>query len=162
MDNQETKPSKAVVADSVGFDISALDTKTASNEGAEFELKHPVGNKPLGVFWSVLGTDSDVFQGIVKDRSDEDSRRAAMAARAGDELPVRTSDQIEARNVELLAAVSTGWRTQVGDKSEPVLILAGQRLEFNVPNVTKVLREFPQIRKQVDKAVGDLSLFIKA
>jgi len=167
METLENKPTtgKALV-EAEGFDIGVFDTKTACNDGAEFELKHPVTGAKTGVFWSVLGTDSDVFQSIVKDRSDEDSRKAAMAARSGEELPTRTADQIEARNVELLAAVSTGWRTVIGKgdeaKSEPVLIFKGERLSFTVPNVTRVLREMAQIRKQVDKAVGDLSLFIKA
>lgn len=159
MDNQPTKTTTVDL--SKAFDLDALDTVTASNAGAEFEIMNPATKAKTGIFWTVLGMDSEVFQGIVKDRSDDDNRAAAMAARAGEELPVRTADQISARNVELLTACSTGWRTVVDGVSHPFIVLKGERLEFTVANVSRVLRDFPQIRKQVDSAVGNLSLFIK-
>lgn len=137
---------------SIAGDLSALDTISACNKPFEFELVHPVSRIGLGVFWSVLGKDSDVYRGRIRAMADENLRRA----NAG--MPGETSlSKLERKNIDTLVAATTGWR---GPKGEGVVTLNGKDLKFTPENVRTVLTDLPAVRDQVQEAVNNLGNFI--
>jgi hypothetical protein len=150
------------------FDLDTLDTRAGSDAGAEIELVHPTNGKPLGIFISVVGKHSQVFRDIVADRADERIKREADNARAGKDPEPPTAAAVEARAIEMLTACTTGWRSETKNdkgeviKNEPVIKLKGELMPFNVANAQNVYRTFIWAREQVDAAIGNLGLFIKA
>lgn len=136
-------------------DLSALDTITACNKAKEIELVHPTTRVGLGIFWSVMGKDSDVYRERVRAMADENLRRANA------DLPPldNTLSKLEAKNIATLVAVTTGWRS----KAKPgVVTLKGEELSFTADNVRRVLTELPAAREQVQAAVNDLGNFMDA
>ena len=159
-----TKPN--VEANSV--DLADFDTGAASDAGTEIELQHPTTKKGLGVFFSVLGKDSQVFRDHVKERANARIRREALASRRGKPLDPPTADEADANAVELLTLCTTSWRSETkNDKGEvvsqePTITLRGEKLAFNVANVQRVYTEQLWIRRQIDEAIGDMENFIKS
>lgn len=139
-------------------DLEELNTTSHGEAGAEFELLHPVTKLPLGIFIGVLGKHSQTFMDIVKDRSDKRLATQAAATRMGIDINPDSSDTILTRAIELLVACSTSWRT--GDKA--AIKIDGEELPFNVANATKVYNKLVWMREQVDNAIGNHALFIKA
>lgn len=143
----ELSTSAAVIAAPVA-DLSALDTVSACNVPKEIELVHPVSRVGLGIFWSLVGKDSDAYRSRIRALADENLRRA----NAG--LPGDTSlSKLEAKNIESLIAASTGWR---GPKGPGVVTLNGKDLTFSAENVRHVLTTLPAAREQVQAGVNDL------
>lgn len=144
---EETKQTTAPVAD-----LSALDTIAACNVPKEIELVHPVSRMGLGIFWSVVGKDSDIYRGRIRAMADENLRRA----NAG--MPGDTSlSKLEAKNIDSLVAATAGWR---GPKGPGIVSLNGKDLSFNADNVRDVLTKLPAAREQVQAAVNDLGNFM--
>lgn len=138
------------------IDLASLSAREACDKAFEFELRHPVSNKPIGVFISVLGTESETFQAHARRKANERLRRQFAVQRKGAE-EVPTVEQAEKESIELLVACTTGWRT--GD--EPTVMHGGKALEFNEDNARFLYAE-RWIRAQVDEAVGDLGNFMAA
>lgn len=138
------------------IDLASIDTVAACNQGVEVELRHPATNELLGIFWTVLGRDSDTYNDYIRDKVNTMLRKKALAEKRGKDLEIRTLEDAEAENIETLIVCSTGWRT--GDK--PVICFGGQELDFNVANAKKILTERAWIRKQLDEAIGDLTNFM--
>ncbi len=142
-------------------DLSSLDTVSACDAGTEIELRHPVTNQGLGVFITVVGRDSVIFREYLRERVNDDLRRASLAKRRGKDEEIPTVEQGEQRGIELLTVCTLAWRW--GDspvfpfqkKGFPI-----EELAFNVPNVKRVYTELPAARKQVDEAIGDLANFM--
>lgn len=154
---------------SKAIDLNDLNTSAASDQGAEFELLHPVTQKPLGIFITVLGKHSEVFRNHIKDNINDRLRKAAMSERTGKRQPVATAEQTEREAVELMVLCTLGWRYEEGGKpNEPgpgsinTLTHKGEELTFSVTNATTLYSELIWMREQVDAAIGDLELFIKA
>lgn len=130
-------------------DLSALDTISACNKPFEFELVHPVNRTGLGIFWSVVGKDSDVYRARIRGLADENLRRSNAGLPPMD----NTLSKLEAKNVDTLAAASTGWRSE----GKPgVVVWKGEELSFTPENVKRVLTELPAAREQVQEKVNDL------
>lgn len=148
-------------------DIGDLDSIDAMNKGVEIELVHPTTGAKLGIFVTVLGQDSDVFRDAIREKEDEGRRRAAMASRTGQDVPVITSEQLEAQATDMLCLCTVGWRSETYDEKgeviadKPVIVFKGEELAFNVPNGRILYSRLLWMRKQVDKAIGTLALFIK-
>lgn len=134
-------------------DLSALDTVAACNKPVEIELKHPVTQIGIGIFWSVVGKDSDIYRSRIRAMVDEGLRRDAAGL-----PPLNNSlSKIETKNIDTLVAASTGWR---GPKGDGVVTLNGDDLTFGAENVRKVLTSLPAAREQVQAAVNDLGNFM--
>lgn len=140
------------------FDLGSIDTVAACNKGAEIELRHPATNEPLGIFWTVLGTDSDAFREYTKESLNDRIRKEALAKKRGRDVEVRTIEDSEQDTINLLTVCSTGWRSI----DKPTIAFKGEELQFNVANVKRVLTELPWIRRQIDEAIGDLENFMKS
>ena len=137
------KPGKTV-------DLSAINLTAAADKGAEFELVHPVTSEPLGVFITVLGKDSDVFQSNIKNRVNEKMRKEAVLSKVSRNTGIRTVEQGEAENVELMALCTIGWKNVTWE---------GVELPFSFTNAQMLYRERSWILEQVDTAVGNIELF---
>lgn len=140
------------------FDLGNIDTVSACNAGFEVELRHPATNAPLGVFWTVLGSDSDVFRDYIKESANERLRKEAMSRKKGRDVEIKTIQDIEQETINMLTVCSAGWRT--GDSQ--TITFKGESLPFNVPNVKKVLTAMPWVRTQLDEAMSDLANFMKS
>lgn len=141
----------------MNIDLASIDTVAACNAGADVELLHPVTREPLGIFWRVLGRDSDVFKAHVNKNVNAKMRRAMLAKKRGRDAEPTTAEEAEADAIELLVACSAGWRT--GDM--PTIEFKGSPLAFDENNARRVLTALPWIRSQVDEAVGDLENFMR-
>ena len=139
------------------FDLASIDTVAACNGGFEVELKHPVTQAPLGIFWKVVGSESDAFKEHIKENINARIRQEASAKKRGKELPVRTIEEIESDGIDLLLVCSLGWRST----DSATIPFEGQQLEFNIPNARKVLTRLPWVKAQIDEAIGDLENFMK-
>lgn len=140
-----------------GLDLAALSTQAACEKGFELELKHPVTKAPLGVFITVLGKDSHTFRNFTRERGNAMIRKQVELQRRGKQVEPPTLEQAEKDSIDLLVAVTTGWRT--GD--EPTVTHDGRALPFNADNVRFLYKE-SWIRDQVDEAVGDLENFMSS
>ncbi len=134
------------------MDLATLDTKAACNKGVEFELENPVTGRPIGAFITVLGKDSDVYRGYIRDMMDEYSRKEAINnKKRGGTTTVKQARELEAESIELLSVCTTGWRN---------IQLNGEDLPFNMKNCVMLYTEYPAIRTQVDAAIEDMGLFL--
>jgi hypothetical protein len=141
-------------------DFDALDTGAACEKSYEFELVHPTNDKPLGVFISTLGPESQAFKNRVRKEVNRDRKRQFEATRKNKPIEPQTLEEDEEFGVSLLAEQITGWRTVKDNKSEPVIYWKGEKLEFNKDNVLKWLMHFPWARKQISEESSKLENFL--
>ena len=132
------------------FDLAQIDTIAACNKPFEMELKHPVTRVGLGVFFSFVGRDSDVYRNRIRALADSRLR----GAKDDDSL-----DKIEAKNIDAIVAANTGWRSDAG---EGVIVLAGEKLDFTPANQRTVFTKILPAREQAQEAINDLSNFLPA
>lgn len=133
------------------FDLSALDTIKACNAGAEIELLHPVTKRPLGMFISIVGKDSDAFQAYIADKTDADRAKDFQARRKNQVAEPKYFAEQKAENIQLLVNCTTGFRN----------VSFNGPLSFNEANATKLYIGLPWVSEQVDKAIVDYENFIK-
>ena len=129
------------------LDLSSLDPRDAANEGFEFELTHPVSKAPLGQFITVLGSDSDTYADILHERFNTAIRQRA----SGGDIKPKTSEQIDAEELELLVACTKGFRN---------INWHGEDLNFTHQNAI-TLYKIGWVKQQVNAAIVDISNFIK-
>lgn len=132
------------------FDI---DTVAACDAGAEIELLHPVTNEPTGMFVSVVGRDSTVFQGLIAKAADAERRRVFAAQKRGKVAEPKPYADSQREAVEMLAAATKGWRN---------VVLDGAELEFSEANAIKFYSKRPAFKTQIDEAIANLENFIKS
>jgi len=138
------------------FDLSKLNTVAACNKGVEYELRAPGTEERTGIFFNILGRDSDAFQEHVRNSIDTRLRREAMAKKRGLSDDIHSVATGEKEGIGLLVACTIGWRS--GD--EPFLFLGSEKLAFNAANANKIYTEYPWIRRQIDATIGDIELFL--
>lgn len=139
------------------FDLASLDTAAACDKGAEIEFLHPATGAPLGIFVTVLGTDSQAYRDFVRRTTNENIVNSAQARKRGKDPEVPTVEKAEQRGLDLLIACTTSWRT--GDK--PIVCLDGTELPFTPENARTVYKRFSWMQTQADEAIGDLKNFMK-
>lgn len=133
------------------FDLDSFDTATASEQGQEFEIQHPI-NGPTGLFVRAKGTHSEQVKNKLKRINNR-----AKAARAG---TVRKDDEDE--GARFLAAITLGWRSaDKQGKSRPV-VLGGQEYPFSEENAFQAYKKFPIFAEQVSSFVFNFANFLKS
>ncbi len=142
------------------FDFATLDLTKACDNPYEFELEHPATGEGIGVFVSVVGAESATFQAFVRAEGNKARKRRMEAERRGKDEPL-TIEEEEAALISAVAACITGWRTEVGGKSEPIIVWGERKLEFTPDNARDVLSKFRWMVPQINKATGDLTHFLK-
>jgi hypothetical protein len=141
-------------------DFDALDTGAACEKSYEFELLHPTTEKPLGVFVSVLGPESNAFKTRVRREVNRDRKRQFEGIRKNKPVEPQMIEDDEEFGVSLLAEIVTGWRTEKDGKNEPVIYWKGEKLEFNKENLLRWLMHFPWARKQISDESSKLENFL--
>jgi hypothetical protein len=135
------------------FDLGAsMDTVAYCNVGAVIDILDVNQNK-TGIQVTVLGKHSDVFREAMRENVDAANRRAMLARQKGKPIPVQSQAEQEAEGIDLLVACTVAWSNMVVD---------GKEIEFNVPNARSLYLRFPELRRQVDEAIGDLEIFTKS
>jgi hypothetical protein len=128
------------------IDLSALDTGVSCDAPSTLEVLHPATEEPTGVQIDLLGTDSAVARQMRREFS---RTRLKQLGRKG-KLEL-TPEQVEREQVELLAALTTGWRN---------LSWKGEPLEFSRANARMLYEALPWLRDQVQEHVGDLGAYL--
>lgn len=134
--------------------LAALNTKNKADEGIEIAILHPKTNLPLGVFITVLGTDSETYRKI----SRKNQNRRLESIRRG-RPATQTAEESEQEAVNTLAACTIGWRT--GD--DPRLELEpGNMFDCTLENAKKLYADpgFTWLREQVNQEGGDRANFL--
>lgn len=146
------------------MDLSNLDVRKASNEGATLELEHPTEgfilrepvpeNAPEGTQGEALtitlaGTDSDVYRDALKARARQRLNQQKKKKNKEEQVDF---DEAERKGIELLARCTMGWN-HISDNGKPV--------PFNTNNAITIYTKYPWIKEQVDTFMADRSNFLK-
>lgn len=144
------------------MDFASLDLAVVTEQPHEFELLHPETKEGLGVFVSVIGSESETFQSYMREKANAARLKAFGQQRRGKPDEPATVEAEEDMVIDAIATCMTGWRTVTEGKSAPVIVWGADRLEFSKANAAKWLKHFRWVRLQVNEATADLANFIKA
>lgn len=142
------------------LDFDSLDTTAANDKGFELELLNPATKKPLGVFLSIIGTESAEVKAEMRREINRERVKDFQAARKGGAAEPKTIEEQEADTIRLAARLCKGWRTVKDGKSEKVIYWKGEKLDFNPDNLNHWLSTFGWARLQIIEAAGDLGNFL--
>lgn len=128
--------------------LSKFDTKTKAEKGVEIELKDIATGEGSGIFFTILGTDSDAFRDAELERSRD---MLAMSKKRGkDYKPSR--EEIDDGVCKILAACTVGWRGLEDDDGEPI--------PFSTKAAEELYQKYPRIRDQINVAMADPANFL--
>ena len=140
----------------MSFDLNVFDTVSASNQGAELHLLHPVTKlptyadkeetKPLII--SLLGTDSDLYTKEIQKKAKQYRRNTAK--NKVDDIDFEKSVR---ESCEMYAKLTTGFKNIPGDNKK--------ELEFSFDNAFALYMKYKDIRVQVGDFIADQANFIK-
>lgn len=139
------------------LDLASLSAQKACETPFEFELKHPVTEEGLGVFISVVGTESEAFKAHTRKKANAALARQFKNQRRSRDEAAPTVEQAEKDGIDLVVACTVGWRTG----ETPKITHAGKALEFSESNARFIYAE-RWIRDQAAEAIGDLGNFMQA
>jgi hypothetical protein len=137
----------------LAFDLNALDTVKAAEEGFVLEVRHPATGAVLS---NGDGTSVTLTLGGMDSRRAKTVERGALNRRLKQNSGRRstvTAEDIEADALEVLAAITLGWSGFIVD---------GAAIECTPENAKRVYRQWPWLREQAQAAAEDRSNFLKA
>jgi len=146
-------------------DLRAVDTSGIF----EVDIYDPETLLYTGIFFSVLGQDSEKFQ--KKKRAQEKKRLARISKGGFRGASLPSAEEVEQDNIELLAECVVAWGKRAGKDGTPAkntINLYDVEMPCTLENVTAVFNgikapgEYNYIKEQIDKAMGDRANFIKA
>jgi len=144
----------------MSFDFADLDLAEKAETPFEFELEHPETKDGIGVFISVIGSESTTFQQYVRDEDNKARRKAFENQRKNKPNEPMTAEDEEAAIARAVSFCIRGWRTVIDGKSEPVIKWGADKLECTPETAFKVMMRFRWMRAQVNKATGELGNFL--
>lgn len=112
------------------MELSCFDSQTKAEKGVELEITHPVTRAGTGVFLTLLGADSRVYQAA---RDEQASRNRARGK------ATLNTDETKDQTAELLAKCTIAWRG---------LTAGGKEYVHSFENAKKVHLEYPYIAEQ--------------
>lgn len=156
------------------FDFAEFDVAEKADNPFEFELRFPFDalrkgsdeivhrkGDPTGVFVSIVGAQGRSFKKFAHQEADKIIIEAHRRGRSkGADQPLLMADQ-ERMKTEFVAECMRGWRTVVDGKSEPVIYLRGEALEFSKENAIRWLSHFDWVREQINDETDNLANFIR-
>lgn len=128
------------------IDLCSLDVTKGSNEGAEIELKHPVTNAPIGVFITVVGTDSDIYQ-----KNATTNRNKRLQALTNRKKLDMSAEDLDAEGMDMLVSCTTGCRNLVDN---------GVEVKYSPSAIREIYIKYAWIKDQVDVQIADRSNFL--
>jgi hypothetical protein len=134
------------------MDLASLDTQKAAEQGFELQLEDPFTGEPIAIWITVLGADSSAYQQLLREQN---RRRTDLLAKRKQKM--LSPEDIERDTIELLAAVTTGWRAgenvTLDGQPFPAFSRASARDLYSRPGMR-------WIAQQVDRAMGDRQNFL--
>lgn len=124
--------------------LDALNTVRAGEQGYELELKTPAGHLVPGHV-RVRGYDSETWQRML-----DEQQRKRLARGAMGKTP--TVEEMNADSLEAAAALVMAWTCPFN--------LDGKAFEYTPQNALTLLKRFPWIREQVERAAGVRANFL--
>lgn len=136
--------------------LCELNTREKSDQGISVDILHPKTSQPIGIRFVILGGDSETARAMLRKQQ---TRRLGNAQRNRNALS-RTPDEIEADNVELLAACTREWFT--GNEAT-IEITPGEWVPCTPENAARLYTDpgFAWLREQIDREIGDRANFLK-
>lgn len=128
------------------LDLAAFDTRKGAEAGMDLALTHPQTGATLPATLQLLGADSDAWH-----EKQAELLQARVNRLAKNKKNLASVEELEHDSIELLVAVTTGWRD---------LVLDGAPLAWNPENARRLYTRFPWIREQAFEAVNDRGNFL--
>ncbi|KQZ50725.1 hypothetical protein ASD54_10980 [Rhizobium sp. Root149] len=124
-----------------------MDLLTIKPSTVDVHIKHPGTGANTGLVLEIASRDSDVVKAEFRRQLDKGLQRRSNKK--------MTADEIESRNLAILAASVTGWRWE-GDAS-----WGGKKLDYTKQNVLTVLST-SWVRKQVEEEADSEADFFQS
>lgn len=142
------------------MDITKIDVIGASNNGIDVEILNPINNEPIGLKITVVGAMSTNYQddmtimfAEIEDYKDANKIDDAASKKHKAELQIKI-DKFDAEiTAKFLAKYTKAW---VG------MVENGKDILFSEDEARRIYKSYPVIRTQVQRAMLDISNFIKA
>lgn len=128
-----------------GFDITALDVSSHSEDGVDVPIVNPKTGDKIGLVIKVQGAFSGRFQELMARQKKREALRQKNAV-------ARALADDEDDTAEVLAEVTMGWTGMVE---------AGKDVAFSKAEARRIYTQYPVIRGQVLTAAMDVANFIK-
>ena len=122
-----------------GMDMDLSTIRKQAQEEAWLPIMHPVTGVETSMRIRLLSPDSERYRAI--DYSIRNAATQTLARRGR-----FSAEGMEESNMRLLVQATVGWEGVIFD---------GQEIEFTPANVKMVYTDFPFIREQVDRFLGD-------
>lgn len=152
----------------MSINLASLKAATASEVVFDLELLHPTTDEPIGLFIQIIGSNSAPVRKL-RDEQVNEMLKADFEKQRGKGKPP-TVDGAVKKNAKLIARATVGWyeidlSIPVGQKPKKVdgMPFGDTRIEFSEDAAIQLYTdpEYEWLYSQVDKAVGDLSNFMK-
>lgn len=153
----------------MSIDLATLDASEASEATYDLEITHPTTDEPLGIFIQIIGYNSRAVQDVVNQHRNEALKKSFEAQRKT--VKPTSVAEIDRKSVAVLAAATVGWYTVEPSKApgkepkrEESIQFGATRVPFSRDEAEKIYLNpgYGWLTAQVDKAIIDLSLFMKA
>ena len=108
--------------------LSRMDSLTLANNGVEFQIPDPISGGETGIFFTLLGSDSKVYQGALAEINQRNRANKAGMMDDDDEK-------------EILSRCVKGWRGLEDDD--------GKEIPFSQEKAKEILKGYPYLFKTV-------------
>ncbi|WP_288199040.1 hypothetical protein [uncultured Pleomorphomonas sp.] len=136
----------------MNFDLDVVDTTTRANAGVDMTITTPAGipvknqdGRPVSL--KLVGTDSEIYRSTVRARMIQNVAEA-NASGLSEETIVKT----EEKQLDTLVACTIGW-SGVQDRD-------GKDVPFSAAAVRELYIQYPTIRDQADRFIGNRQNFL--
>lgn len=131
------------------FDLSKNNFAQAAEDGYEFELMLPTGEKS-GAFLTIRGDQSKTVKAYARKKYSEFKMKEQAARRRGKDNDDMTIEEAEDLAIEAAIVRLIGWKG-ITDGGKPV--------EFSKDAASSILREHSWIREQIMEEAGQILNF---
>jgi len=141
-----------------GLDLASFDIQGDHDKGCEIEIN--ADGEPLGIFITIVGQYSKAYTDHNRKVTNQVLRTSQHNRQRGKNEETLTVDKLKDKGTELLIACTVSWRME-GKKT---ILWEGEELEFTPKNARTLYEsnKIPFLRKQVDDAITDDTLFMKS
>lgn len=142
------------------MDISKINIVKAATDGIDVDIINPATNEPLGLKIRVIGAMSanckdDMFLSLAEVEDYKEANKLADNATKKEKAAAQIkADKFDSEvTAKFLAKYTIGWQ-EMEENGKPV--------PFSTAEAERIYLEYPIIRGQVQRAMMDISNFIKA
>lgn len=132
------------------MDISELNLTDKSDQPKPVDIYHPITGEKTDIVISIVGRESTQARRFGRKVRQDMFQRAQQYWKQGKEVPSLSDDEEDTLDARQLAAIITGWDGIEKD---------GQPYPYNPDNALELMRTYPWMARQIDKAHKDDELF---